>query len=547
MCEVLIKPIFWSGINKSGSCGTSTKLAFVYSSILHQDLYPAQTRRPILNEVHSDGKKMLRYIHGGDEVSFSDIVREITQIHSQFMDIPMEFRDEIGYSNCPFDHVLFDHISTPWIIFALFFRHPWFTRGWVFQEAVLAPSATFVIRKDQFDRDFVSAVSERAQVQEQLAHIPNNLALLKTSTGHIRFRHMLSLHEKIYWDNEQLNPLLLLNTVSPSCKFSLLQDTVYGLLGLQDTLSLSPNYALSWQEVFTITATAIIRQSHNLEILQSVERASGIVIDGEENLPSWVPNWAKFVGVNNAPHYKSYDACAGRMHRASTIHDPPHHIRVHGAVVSWIRSVLIMENISKLDSRMCMAHLAHFADFTRTVERLMRENDRKNGTELSQGGFKAMVLVAMRDKLVRDELALDQKGFADPVPNDEAERETELWIRDFFPGLNNLDNVEIALNQFAVGLDTTRVELLIEELVTFKKLANNRNFMVSADGKLGLATSTLAVGDWVCVLEGSNLPVVLKQVDERTAQVLGMCYFDGCMYGEAVTWTEQTAKEFLLC
>jgi hypothetical protein len=60
-----------------------------------------------------------------------------------------------------------------------------------------------------------------------------------------------------------------------------------------------------------------------------------------------------------------------------------------------------------------------------------------------------------------------------------------------------------------------------------------RRFFVTESGSLGLGTRTMAVGDIVTVLHGCGVPVALCSHGEYHT-VVGPCYVNGIMYGEAV-------------
>jgi hypothetical protein len=63
----------------------------------------------------------------------------------------------------------------------------------------------------------------------------------------------------------------------------------------------------------------------------------------------------------------------------------------------------------------------------------------------------------------------------------------------------------------------------------------SRRLMVSNRGFLGLAPDRSQKGDLVCILFGCSVPVVLRKTADSTKFVLiGECYVDGYMAGEAV-------------
>jgi hypothetical protein len=54
-------------------------------------------------------------------------------------------------------------------------------------------------------------------------------------------------------------------------------------------------------------------------------------------------------------------------------------------------------------------------------------------------------------------------------------------------------------------------------------------------------------GNCIAILHGSSVPWVLRKEEEGSHAVVGQCYVDGIMHGEAVTWQEDDADIFVLC
>jgi len=63
---------------------------------------------------------------------------------------------------------------------------------------------------------------------------------------------------------------------------------------------------------------------------------------------------------------------------------------------------------------------------------------------------------------------------------------------------------------------------------------------------MGIAADTTKAGDWVCIVRGAQLPLVLRErKDEGTFEFVGECYIHGIMDGEAVDEQhERTERSF---
>jgi hypothetical protein len=61
---------------------------------------------------------------------------------------------------------------------------------------------------------------------------------------------------------------------------------------------------------------------------------------------------------------------------------------------------------------------------------------------------------------------------------------------------------------------------------------------------LGLAPRQTQGGDFVVILHGLSIPVILRERLGDKFQLIGPCFVDGMMYGEAATWNEDEARIF---
>lgn len=92
----------------------------------------------------------------------------------------------------------------------------------------------------------------------------------------------------------------------------------------------------------------------------------------------------------------------------------------------------------------------------------------------------------------------------------------------------------------------TRIEF---PLMTRKisDISASKNFGKTETGTLGLFTLMSSAQDSVALLHGSRMPILLREAgDTATYQVVGACYVEGLMFGEAVNWDEDAADDIFL-
>lgn len=109
------------------------------------------------------------------------------------------------------------------------------------------------------------------------------------------------LNLKLHYSAPNLSPLLLLDLLQPFRAFNCSnpRDKVFGLFGLSQphpSLLFEFDYSLSTFQIYINTAEYIIKSSNRLEVICTSEKSgckgeSG-AHNGQDTLPSWVPNWS---------------------------------------------------------------------------------------------------------------------------------------------------------------------------------------------------------------------------------------------------------------
>lgn len=76
------------------------------------------------------------------------------------------------------------------------------------------------------------------------------------------------------------------------------------------------------------------------------------------------------------------------------------------------------------------------------------------------------------------------------------------------------------------------------------KLLRRRQLFTTKTGSLGLGPDIALKGDIVVILLGGPVPYILRPVDgpESTYQLIGECYIDGIMHGEALHHVRKEAE-----
>jgi hypothetical protein len=71
----------------------------------------------------------------------------------------------------------------------------------------------------------------------------------------------------------------------------------------------------------------------------------------------------------------------------------------------------------------------------------------------------------------------------------------------------------------------------------------SRRLMITLQGYPGLVPIAAQPGDVVYILLGCNVPVVLRAIDDQHFKVIGCCYLQGFMEGEAMAGLDQEREQ----
>lgn len=189
-------------------------------------------------------------------------------------------------------------------------RRDWFDRLWIYQEAQLASSNSFILcGPDHIDW---SHFRRAAMCLRDLPHIPS-LTLVKRTMELERLISPVGNH----------NFLILLSRAHQRlCKDQ--RDKVYGILSLASPTLLKhiePNYNQPVGDVYRDVFVAVAKQTKRFEILSYTIHEP----QRRADLPSWVPDWSYFprfplghlIAYNMAPVTGGYSCIEADFTRAS--------------------------------------------------------------------------------------------------------------------------------------------------------------------------------------------------------------------------------------
>ena len=424
----------------------------------------------------------------------------------KLQDVFAKYDDQIqinGWKRSPWDEPLSDEerarLETRTFAFGAWtetmlniFGQPWFTRTWVFQEAVLAKQSVAILGSLTVSIDALSEIANhicRLTMLPELVQSPGVAFLRQASrlrAGAVEDKGKVIDAAKFYF----------YLTVMAGSNTSNLRDHVYALLGLleesaSESLSIQPNYEGSIADTFTSATKAIVRSTGRLDVL-GLTPCNNSLDDGSQ-LPSWVPNWSQRMNWNLLLCHRDYHTfCAAKNFS-------------HVSIASF------PERTSKLAELIVKGKFID--EVLHVVEELYEE---KNGCRT--------LLVGRQITEISNVAHL---GSSDEITD-------ERILRVCF-GEGDGDLYEI-LGTFENSV-STRSEFVIP---------NSKRIAFCKKGRLALVHRSVRNGDRVAILHGSTVPIVLRQQSRDFYQVVGQCNYEGGMYGEATKWEEEDGDTFKL-
>jgi hypothetical protein len=410
-----------------------------------------------------------------------------------------------------FNDPITDPIFAPAI--QAFWQRPYFRRGWICQEFVLATDIICLTGELSFTfRGLVDLFS----VPDASQH-----------DGWISHRFLMTVKLYPFTDPAPLRFLRLMVAMASEFQTREIVDRLFGCLGLMDGLDFIPDYELSVKRNFTRFATTLASEYGSLDFLSLWSaNLDPLVPDTPDELKgfaSWVPSWTATPlctpwrlatgGSKQARGAVLWDAAVGRKH----VHDQTEdavttgRLQVRGRIIDRI-NVVSSTKFTKYFDNVDDAYL------TALVDQIKRDiPDLSHWTHVDLVRFLSIVAAngAVPERSAQDLLTTPGRG--------------ENIFRDMSGWRNELG---LAL---AMG--------------------RGRRFVRTEQGRLGLAPavgsrarSGQEAGSAIVVLHGCIVPVLLENTNMNKGEwrLLGDCYIEGVMHGEAIDWDEVDTETFVV-
>ncbi|KAK3068797.1 hypothetical protein LTR53_013343 [Teratosphaeriaceae sp. CCFEE 6253] len=405
-------------------------------------------------------------------------------------------------------------------------QRKWYARLWVLQEAILAPNACCHFGDSQVTLELLCQVAvwicykkfTSRWTYPPKCHLSINTLLLIArykASGHVRIGNLL----KISANKEVEEP----------------KDKVYGMLALYPDIPLDAHsssqivadYEQPRAAVYADATWRAIRQDGHLEVLRLADPSSGHPMSDQSNAwPSWVPTLARYHNGLRTAIETRYSADAQIPTETSlqtNIRSNRYALYVRGIVADTV-AACCPSVLSQPSFRHLIRYLFDVLSFLRQHHLI---GDGRQ--QLSTAVLRTLTCHKWLDPAVLETACLQLEEYIGNVKV-VGERGEESW--------------------------TPATKAIMHAL---RLTCRNRCVFVTVTGRVGIGPGDTRGGDGVHVLFGEGAPYVLRSVvphpDEdssgqeteqsassREYQLVGHCYLDGIMEGEAVREHESTGK-----
>jgi hypothetical protein len=406
------------------------------------------------------------------------------------------------------------------------YSHRWFSRVWVMQETILATSPVFYWGNQRIPWHLVSD-SVKYFLGKPTANIVYN-ALRMTFLAE-------ALRQNINHDSYKTRTAWLAHHMREQiCSDP--RDRVYAVLGLAGAserlvASLKPDYEKSVEEAYLDFARAVLDSSDGLELLAYLNHGLALKDWEPRGTASWVPDWTSRFHLPVS--YNRFNASAGLdinmkapRDRFADDHKSGTAVLLNGFIFSTVQSYSVAG--CAMDSNQ--------VDILRAWDTISRAGGASSLEEYDAGEF----LVAFHDALVGG-----SSSNANPITS-------SVWGLHFFQsfcqrnraGLVKTAPQYVALLDDILSFCKTAMDNLLKHrwdpdgTYLGDKYSNTcyyRSIFLTRNGCIGSAPPAMRSGDLVVILEGGNVPFILREQNNGDFyQIVGAAYVNGIMKGQAV-------------
>lgn len=471
------------------------------------DMFEKNHQLPLMPEIYSKATTVLVWIGEDEDHKAQKAFEQISGINTHLppgrhnpTKLRRYLRDRVG------NHGIEEHVVQILKGISPVFAKSWFKRLWVVQEVCSAQNAIMVFGTAEITMDcilnVIGLLNKLEEVNNNQQHI--DIAALRNLVNIGRIQRGIDTLPAI--ENQAPCPAVLeLLRWTQGYEFSNPRDRIYALLGMTNEMTFRSDYKLNVVETYMTFANWVLRSTSALYLLSYARGTS----DSDSNIPSWCssPNMGEL--PMTLLHVEHFDASRVTDNRELTSHRPisvAGELRLDGRILDHVeRRGETWTNATAVEKkRRCLKVCADIAG---------HGLGEKPGDRFSR----AMTL----------DISKDWKR-APP-------QQCEIFQR-FYEGLVN------RLYQEPVH-EKEEARQMSKLLSTW---ARCRYFCGTRKHRFAWVPMQAQCGDEICIFRNARLPYVVRLQENGTHVLVGECWIEGLMEGEALDSSRPRWKEIIL-
>lgn len=422
-------------------------------------------------------------------------------------------------------------------------KNPWFERIWVLQEVIVSKRAKIIQGNSEVLWDeFAVAISTIWRLQLGSSSFVIVRGILQNVLHIQSLRKSFSIGGRV-----ELKKLALLFHGSKSTDP---RDKLYALVGISsdaDANTKMLSYSCSVSDAFHRWTIHTLYQDNSLEILRAVNKYKS---HRSKMDCSWVPDWdivSDSQELVHSPGWPSFQFHASNSPNTKiTFRDDQRVLGVSGHFVDRVEAVGMLM-YAKTDEKILgsrdLAIIYKFEKILRSWEDTARINIHRSYKPTGQAMFEAYWQTLCFGNFQTETENLVRSDF-------------ETFEKDLRKPFRYIDCLQSRLLVYVWAL-AVLIILMIYVCRKYREhsLINgpgftscsaemgHRRMIRTETGYIGLAVHAARVGDRVCLMRGSQLPLLVRG-DRSDLRLVGDCYIHGIMYGER--WSEDLCEPLWL-
>jgi hypothetical protein len=392
---------------------------------------------------------------------------------------------------------LLENNHTTWVCLKWIFSRPWYSRGWVLQEAVVNPRVRVICGQHE----------EHLFIFAMVARCINNSRLWYSFAHEMRGKYGWNM--VVMLSEIQINGEDVLQTLETARQFltSDDRDKVYALLGILspslELRNIKADYSKSVMQVYEDVAMAHINHTKGLKILAHADCRDTL------KSPTWIPDWRNQTLV----------------------------MSISGNGLGWNASKSMSLSISQVSNHVI------------TISGIALDSITFKSDKISGGGL--FPWPGLNTEILKEDILFWEYHLGNTARYSDDVETITAYAETFSGGRTNFssraDSVKQGRDFSAYLLQYLREDHKLYPTVaqlahggdesayrkTAGRVLGDKRMFRTASGYIGLGAHFLEPGDLICILFGGHVPYVLRPEGDHFL-FIGEAYVHKIMHGEAV-------------